>query len=251
DCPFGKQFGLSLESTGLPVLGAIIFVGVVFERRCQWIFKVPEIRRRDRMSAGADLGLPPLLTHGNSAPDDLVDIGQREGDVIDPGTTRPIQNESIVVVADSLTTGEHTMTRIFIADDEIELLRIERAHGREIGSEHHHMPYVDRMRLVMNRRALVDALVRAWRIRWSWLDRNWGALADAESEAQPVRIGHARQSVGAGSEAGKPAQLLKRPIELLHARGAPDDFAHRVAALDRQRQVDSVMRSDDHFRAVA
>src|SRR5262249_21447528 len=151
NCPFREQFRLALESSGLPFVGAIIFVGVVFEGCGQRVLEVPEIRRRDRMPARADLGFPSLLAHGNSSPDDLVDISQCEGDMIDAGATGTVENENIVVVTDRLTPGEHTMIGIFVTDNKAELLGIECAHRREVGREHDHMSDVDGMRLVMNR----------------------------------------------------------------------------------------------------
>src|SRR5262245_60817962 len=83
DSPFGEQLRLALMRTRCPLLGAEIFVCIIFERGGQRIFEVPEIGRRDRMPAGANLGLPALLAHGNTATDDFVDVAHGEGNVID------------------------------------------------------------------------------------------------------------------------------------------------------------------------
>src|SRR5579884_1380364 len=52
DRPFGEQFRLALIGAGLPVRGAEILVGIIFERRGERIFEIPVIGRRDRMAAG-------------------------------------------------------------------------------------------------------------------------------------------------------------------------------------------------------
>src|ERR1700722_9574422 len=120
DCPFGKQFGLAFEGRWFPFFGTKILVGVILQRRRQWIFEVPEIGRRDRMAARTNLGFPALLAHGDAAADHLMDIGYREGHVINAGLSGTVENEEIVMFAHSLTSCEDAMVGIFIADREAE-----------------------------------------------------------------------------------------------------------------------------------
>ena len=137
--------GLRSMRARFPVLGAVILVGVILERRGERIFEVPEIGRRNRMTARTDLGLPALLAHGDAAADNFVDVRHGESDVIDAGFAGTIEHEEIVVIADPLAAREYAVPGILVADRETELFGVESPHRRKIRGEHDDVSDIDRM----------------------------------------------------------------------------------------------------------
>ena len=104
---------------------------------------------------------------------------------------------------------------------------------------------------LVDRRALIDPLVRTRRIRRRRLDGDRCALGDAKRDAHAVGIGYPRQTVSADAEARDIAHRINGLFQLLLVGGAPDHFAHRVAGFDRRWQIARILGPDDHLGAVA
>ena len=202
------------------------------------------------MPAGADFRLPAFPAHGETAADDFVNVGDGEGDMIDAGLAGAVEHEGVVMIAHALATHEHAVARIFVTDREAELFGVEGAHRGKIVGEQNDVADIDRVRLGMDGRARVDAVMRARGVDLRRLDNDRRALGDAEGQAHPVRIGDARQAVGAGVKAGNGLEVLNRLVELRLVGGAPDHLTHRVASFDRLRQIAGVLGTHDHLRAV-
>jgi hypothetical protein len=66
-----------------------------------------------------------------------------------------------------------------------------------------------------------------------------------------VRIADAGEAVGTDAKALDCAQRLERLLQFLLAGRAPDHLTHRIAGLDRRRQIGRVLRPDNDLGAVA
>ena len=82
-----------------------------------------------------------------------MDVGYREGHVVDAGLTGAIQDEQVVVLAAKLAAQEHAVTRILIADREAHVPGVEIAHGDEVVREQHDVTDLHRLRMIVHRRA--------------------------------------------------------------------------------------------------
>ena len=85
DGPFCEQFGLALEVARLPVFRQVVLVRIVFGEPTARGIDIPEIRRGDRVSPGAKLRLPALSADVQTPAEDLVDVPDGEGHMIELG----------------------------------------------------------------------------------------------------------------------------------------------------------------------
>ena len=104
---------------------------------------------------------------------------------------------------------------------------------------------------LVDRRALIDPLMRTRRIRRRRLDGDRRALETRNAMLMPLGSVTRGQTVGADAEARDIAHRINGLFQLLLVGGAPDDFAHRVAGFDRRRQIARILGPDDHLGAVA
>src|SRR5579883_2010338 len=135
------------------------------------------------MSAWADLGLPALLAHGDAAPDHFMNVCHREGYMVDAGLAGSVEHEEIVMIADLLAAHEDAMAGIFVAHGETELFRIEGPHRLKIADKNDDVADVDREGPLVHRRALVDPLMGAGRVRCRRFHDDRRAAGDAKREA--------------------------------------------------------------------
>ena len=88
DGPFCEQFGLALEVAWLPVFRQVVLVRIVFGESTARGIDIPEIRGGDRVPSGAKLCLPALSADVQSPAEDLVDVPDGVGHMIELGLPR-------------------------------------------------------------------------------------------------------------------------------------------------------------------
>ena len=151
--------GPGLEVARLPVGGELVFVGVVLDQAAGRVPEVPEVRRRHRVPARAELGFPAAAREVQAAAEHLVDVAHGEGHVVEAALARgQLQQEQVVVPALGRAAHEGAAAGVAVGR------RRSRSGWRRrprwpghVGDEEHHVADLDRRGALVDRRGLVDA----------------------------------------------------------------------------------------------
>src|SRR5450830_117640 len=248
--PLGEHGWTRFKIACLPVGVELVFIGVILDQATSGILEIPEIRRRNRMTARAELGIPTLARHMHATTKYFVNIAHGKGHMIEAGTCfRRLQQEDIVMAADIGAAQERTAFGIMIRGHEAEVVAIKTFAGLDVLDEEHHVTDLDWRRAVIDRAALIDTVLFIPGIHLRTFNLNLMLKRHLKAHRQTVRIRAADTCTGVHIS----GQLLDATSELFQhvgSRHTPDHFAQGRTGFNCRWQAGVGAAAHDHATAV-